>query len=238
MPTISARKLWKFYPDTFPVWIHQKIHTVFFCHFVIISGKHDCRRPDLRSGKIQFPRHFTVKADLRKSKTARPCISCDRRMPFPKCRHISTKIKYILKLFFSCPVQPGNLVILTVGIIIPELSIAKLITCKEHRCPSAAKQDRKSIFHHPMAQFNNHHLISVPLCPTVPAPVIVTSIKISPSISLIMLLVIRIKIIQGKSIMAGQKIHRSMFSADSGIIDVRRTGNSLKRCSCCPKSPF
>ena len=168
MPTISARKLRKFYPDTFPVWIHQKIHTVFFCHFVIISGKHDCRRPDLRSGKIQFPRHFTVKADLRKSKTARPCISCDRRMPFPKCRHISTKIKYILKLFFSCPVQPGNLVILTVGIIIPELSIAKLITCKEHRCPSAAKQDRKSIFHHPMAQFNNHHLISVPLCPTVP----------------------------------------------------------------------
>ena len=111
----------------------SKIHTVFFCHFVIISGKHDCRRPDLRSGKIQFPRHFTVKADLRKSKTARPCISCDRRMPFPKCRHISTKIKYILKLFFSCPVQPGNLVILTVGIIIPELSIAKLITCKEHR---------------------------------------------------------------------------------------------------------
>ena len=174
----------------------------------------------------------------RKAGIRRLLIAPDYRMPSPKPDHFFKKKVLLFVGIQPFPVQPGNLIILTVGIIIPELSIAKLITCKEHRCPSAAKQDRKSIFHHPEAQITNHHLNSLPLCPPYPAPDIVTNIKKSPTIIQNKLLVIRIKIIQGKSIMAGQEIHRSMFSADPGIINVRRTGNSLKRCSCCPKSPF
>ena len=177
-------------------------------------------------------------ADRREPKPGRTAFSADCRVFFAECNHIPEKFVNFSIFFQQRPVQPGNFIVLAVGVVVAKLRIAKFVSRQKHRRSAAAQQHRTGIFDHSFPKRFYSGVVGFSLVPTVPAPVIVTSIKISPSISLIMLLVIRIKIIQGKSIMAGQEIHRSMFSADSGIIDVRRTGNSLKRCSCCPKSPF
>ena len=132
--------------------------------------------------------------------------------------HKLKKFKQILILIQKTPVQPGNLIILTISIVIAKLGIAKFVTRQKHRRSPAAHQYGTGIADHPESQIQHFRIIGLSFRPAVPASVIIGSIGIIPSIGFVMFCIIRIQIIQGKSIMTGQKIDTGIVSCVMSII--------------------
>ena len=135
----------------------------------------------------------------------------DNKMIFSVGNHKPEKFKQIFVFFQKSPVQPGNFVILTVTVVISVLGISEFVTGKEHRCSAAAQKHCAGVSYHAVSKLQNLGIVCLTLCAAVPASVVVCSVCIVPAVIFIMLFVIRIKIIQSKAVVAGQKV-------DTGII--------------------
>ena len=110
------------------------------------------------------------------------------------------------------PVQPGNEIILTIGIVIAKLRVAKLIAGQKHRRASAAHEHREGIADHLSAQSTYLRVIAFTFGSAVPAAVVIRTIGVVPAIAFIMFRVIRIQIIHGEAIMASDEVDRSARS--------------------------
>src|SRR5699024_2835122 len=92
------------------------------------------------------------------------------------------KFPVFLRIF---PVQPGDFIILAVGVVVSILSVSKFIPGKKHWCPSAAHENRAGVLYHPEPQCTYFRIVGLSLFPTVPASVVITSVGIVPSVGLI-----------------------------------------------------
>ena len=108
--------------------------------------------------------------------------------------------------------QPGDEIILTIGIVIAKLRIAKLIAGQKHRCASAAHEHRDGIADHLPAQSTYLRVIAFAFGSAVPAAVVIRTIGIVPAVALIVFRVICIQIIHGEAIMASDEVDRSARS--------------------------
>ena len=122
--------------------------------------------------------------------------------------HIFTELIVLLVLLPVSPVQPGNLVILTVGIVIAKLGIQEFIPRNEHGRSTAAHQASKGILCKLVRELQHIFIFGIALYATVPASVVIGPVRIVPAVILIMLLIIGIEITKGKTVMAGDKINR------------------------------
>ncbi len=76
--------------------------------------------------------------DLRKVADGGFCSLSDNRISFAERNHIAEKVVYFPIFFQPIPVQPGNLVILAICIVIAKLRITEFISGIKHRRTSAA----------------------------------------------------------------------------------------------------
>ena len=153
-------------------------------------------------------------------------------MIFAEMDHILEKKEDILVFFKKGPVEPGDLIVLTVRIVVAELSITKFISCKKHRGSPAAHQYSAGILDHLHAKGEDIGVICISFSAAVPAAVVVGAVCIIPSVCLIMFFIVSVKIIQCKAIMAGEEIDRCVGASDFRIVNIRGTGNSAKSCRC------
>ena len=124
-------------------------------------------------------------------------------------------------LFQEGPVQPGDLVVLAVGVVVAELGVAEFISCKEHGCPAAAHKDSAGVADHPHAKGEDLRVIGLPLRSAVPAPVVICTVSVLPAICLIVLFVVGIQIVEREAVMAGEKIDGGVGAPDLRVVDVR-----------------
>ena len=121
--------------------------------------------------------------------------------------------------FKKSPVQPGNLIVLTIAVVIAVFCISKFISCKKHGSSSAAQKNGAGVSDHAVTERKNFRIIRFPFCAAVPASVVIGSVCIIPSVVFIVLVIIGVEIIQSKAIVAGKKIDAGVIS---GIISLRR----------------
>ena len=145
-------------------------------------------------------------ADRREPKSGRTAFSADCRAFFAECNHIPEKFVNFSIFFQQRPVQPGNFIVLAVGVVVAKLRIAKFVSRQKHRRSSAAQQHRTGIFDHFFPKCFNSGVVGFSLVPTVPAPVIICTISIIPAVFLVMFFIIRIQVVQRKAVVTGQKI--------------------------------
>ena len=136
-------------------------------------------------------------------------------MLFAESDHKLEKLEKVAVFVQITPVEPGDLVILTIPVIVSVLGIAELISGEEHRCSPAAHEHRAGIADHAVTENQHFLIIGFSLHTTVPASVVVAAVRVVPAIALIVLRIIRIQIVQSKSVVAGQKVHAGVVA---GII--------------------
>ena len=127
----------------------------------------------------------------------------NRMLPSEANQHLP-EIEYLLVLLPLAPVQPGDGIVLTIGIIIPLLGIPELISHKNQRCGLGQHQQTHGVFYLSDAKLL-HSLPARPaFLPAVPAAVTVASVPVIFPIGFVMFMVIRNKVCQGKTIIIGQ----------------------------------
>ena len=134
--------------------------------------------------------------------------TADHGMFFPESDHVLVEPEKIPVETHIIPVQPGYVVVLTVTIVIPVLGVSEFVTGQDHRRAAAAHQDRDGIAHHLEAKVLDHGIVCRTLHPAVPAAVVIGTVCIVPAVCLIVLMIVGEKVVEGKAVMAGDKIDR------------------------------
>ncbi len=88
----------------------------------------------------------------RKSDIAGFQILSDGRVRHAERDHIAEELEHIPVLFQKAPVQPGDLVVLAVGVVVAEFRVAEFVAGEEHGRSPAAHQHGAGVSDHPVAE--------------------------------------------------------------------------------------
>ena len=130
----------------------------------------------------------------------------------PEVDHKFKKFKQLPVFLKQTPVQPRDLVVLAVRIVVAELGVAELVPCQEHGRSPAAHKHCTGVAYHPEAQLQHLPVAGASLHAAVPAAVVVGAVLIVPAILLIVLHIVGVQIIQCKTVMAGEEIHTGIVA--------------------------
>ena len=116
---------------------------------------------------------------------------------------------------------------MAIGIVVSEASIAKFVSCQEHRRSPAAHQNRDRVFHQPHPQGVDLGVVGFPFCAAVPASVIVCPVGIVPAVCQVVFFVVAVQIVQGEPVVAGDKIDRRIVSPVLSRLQIHGTADPL-----------
>src|SRR5262245_23240417 len=123
-----------------------------------------------------------------------------------------------LLLLGELPIEPGQLVILAISIVITLLTMANLVTGKEHRHTLGQQQSGHEVAHLLPTQGPNGWIISRTFDSTVPTVVVIGPILIIFAIRFIVLLVITDQVVQRETVVAGNEIDAGVWHAPIALV--------------------
>ena len=135
----------------FPVSVNSYINQVILSFFLIIAGKANPKS----SGSVWQIGSFCLYIMGMDGLHTAHCLwklFADNRMLMAVSNHKFKKLKQLFIFLKISPVQPGNLIVLTIRIIVSKLGISKLISRQKHGCSSAAHQNSAGIANHPVTK--------------------------------------------------------------------------------------
>ena len=109
------------------------------------------------------------------------------------------------------PVQPADLIVLAVRIVVASLGVATLISRKKERRPLRQKIDRHEIAHLTVSERTDVLFVAGSFHAAVPARVVGISVLIVLPVCLVMLAVVGNQIRQGKAFIAGDIIDHAVL---------------------------
>ena len=151
----------------------------------------------------------------------------DRMRPTQRY-HVLREVPVVFIFTLPVPVEPGNLIVLTVCIIVSVLRVQEFVPGEEHGSAAAHEQDCHCIFRKLSPEEHNPRIIRFALLAAVPASVVVGAVGVVPAIFVIVLSTVCIHVPQGESVVAVQEVDRSLVPARCGVIYVRRAGDTIR----------
>src|SRR5699024_9628403 len=159
--------------------------------------------------------------------------------------HETEKFVQIPILFQQIPVQPGDLIILAVAVVVAVLRVPEFVAGRKHGGAPAAHEDGAGIADHAATQVQNLRIIGRSFLAAVPAAVVVGSVGIVPAVVFVVLFIISVEIVKGKPVVAGDEIYTGIVSGISAgfiglllSIKILGTGDALQRGCGLPVVPF
>ena len=125
------------------------------------------------------------------------------------------------------PVEPGNLVVLTVGVVVTPLRVAHLVAREHHGNALAGHQHRDGILDLLVAQVVDALIVAFTFPAAVPAVVTVLTVAVILAIGLVVLAVVRHEVHHRKAVVGGDEVHAGLDATVLGSIEVGRTDNTL-----------
>src|SRR5213594_400373 len=129
-----------------------------------------------------------------------------RRMILSEFDHSPPEAVYVLVLSHQSPIKPTDLVVLTVGVVVPLLRAPDFISPKDHRYTPREHENRSEIFDLTLTQRFDRRIGCVALDSAIPAQVVIDAVAIVFPVPLVMFCVIGNQIVQRKTIVAGNEV--------------------------------
>ena len=104
------------------------------------------------------------------------------------------------------PIEPGNFVVLTEGVVVSTLAAPHLVSHQQHRRAGRQQGQAKGVLDLAIAQPFDLGIGRRTFDAAVPAEIMVASITVSFAIRLVVLVVERNEVIERKAVVAGYKI--------------------------------
>src|SRR6516165_4921117 len=109
------------------------------------------------------------------------------------------------------PVEPTGLIVLAVRIIVAALRSPHFIAHHKHGQTKRKESDGQEILYLTVSKFFNRRVIGWPFGSTVPTLIVVCAVAVAFSVRLVVLLIVRNKVVERKSIMTCHKVY-ALFS--------------------------
>src|SRR6266851_591929 len=116
------------------------------------------------------------------------------------------QIAQLLLFRSQLPVDPGDLTVLAIGIIVSLLRLADLVPGQQHRHPLRKQQGRQEISLLSLAQFLDSRVVGGSFGAAVPTQVIIGPVAVFFAVGLVVLPVVAHQIIEREAIVTGDKV--------------------------------
>ena len=108
--------------------------------------------------------------------------------------------------FNQFPVEPACLIILAIGVVVPPLGAAHLVTHMQHWRTDGYEGQRQEVLYLPVAERFDCRIAGGSLDAAVPAQVRVGTVPVLFAVGLVVLALVGNQVVQGKSIVTGDEI--------------------------------
>ena len=147
-------------------------------------------------------------------------------VPFAKGNQQTGETQHIFVLVSKFPVNPANLIVLAIGIIIAFLGSVELISTQNHRHSLTQEQSCHVIFHMLKALEIDHLIVAGTFMTKIHRIIVILSVAVVLAVILIMLLIVGDQVIQGKTIMGSDKVDTMVWTTTGVLIEVFRTAKT------------
>ena len=106
------------------------------------------------------------------------------------------------------PVDPGDLVVLAVGVVVALLRAPHLVAREQHRDTLGQQQRGQEVPLLPGPQGQDGRVIGRALDTAVPGPVVVAAVPVALPVGLVVLVVVGDQVLQGKPVVSGDEVDR------------------------------
>src|SRR5208337_4549734 len=148
------------------------------------------------------------------------------RMLAPDPTNPPGEIEEFLLPVVQVPVQPGELVVLAIGVIVPLLGVPDLVAGQEHGDALGEHQRDHEIALLALAKFENDRVVGRSLGSAVPAIVAARAVAVLLAVGLVMLVVVRDKVFEREAVVAGDEVDAGGWGAPGLLVEVARAGQA------------
>ena len=123
-------------------------------------------------------------------------------------------------LVVEVPVQPGELVVLAVGVVVAVLRVAELVAGQQHRHALREEQRGDEVALLPLAQRDDVRVVGRPFGAAVPAVVVVGAVAVVLAVGLVVLVVVADQVVQREAVVAGDEVDAGVGLAAALLVQV------------------
>ena len=125
----------------------------------------------------------------------------------------------------ALPVDPRQLVVLAVRVVVTVLRAAQLITVQQHGGALGQQQGGQVVALLAGSQSQNGGIVRGTLLTAVPGAVVGLAVVVALTVGLVVLLVVRDQVAQREAVVGGHKVHGRERTAATVLVEIRGTGD-------------
>src|SRR5262245_52012569 len=134
-------------------------------------------------------------------------------MRVAKRKQLSRKLQKPILLFAARPIEPADLVILAISIVVAVLRSSPLISATQHRNPLGKKKCGQKIPALPLAQRVDLRIFRWTFGPAIPRQIVIVAIFVAVTVRLIVLFVVADQVVQRETIVRRDEINTGVRSS-------------------------
>ncbi len=125
------------------------------------------------------------------------------------------------------PVEPAELVVLAVGVVVPVLAAQHLVAHGQHRHADGEQGQRQEVLRLAAAQLDDGGIVGRALGAAIPAEVVVAPVAVVLAVRLVVLAVVADQVGEGEPVVAGDEVDRLLRLAIGVRVQVRAADQPL-----------
>ena len=142
------------------------------------------------------------------------------RLSLPDIDHRADKVKKGPLLVGDIPIQPGEFIVLTIGIVIALLRMADVVSGQNHRHTGGQEQGGDKVSFLLRTQRVDRRIIRRSFGPAIPAIIVVGAILIVFPIRFVIFVVVAHEIVERKSVVTGDEVDTGVRLPSLALVEV------------------
>jgi hypothetical protein len=145
----------------------------------------------------------------------------------PEPRHPPGELQQLPVALRQVPVQPGDLVVLRVGVVVPPLRAPHLVAAADHRHPLREEEGGDQVAPLPLPRAQDVRPVGGPLHPEVVGEVVVVAVVVVLAVGLVVLVVVRHQVVQREAVVRDDEVDAGVRAAAVALVQVAGAGEAV-----------
>ena len=150
---------------------------------------------------------------------------------------VAYEVAQLLASFADLPVEPADLVVLAVGVVVAQLRAADLVATEQHGHALGEEQRGQEVALHAVARPLNPRRLGLALGAPVAAVVLVAAVVVVLAVGLVPLVLVGHQVGEGEAVVAGDEVDAGVGAASAGGVNIAGPGETRRQLGHLPGSP-
>src|SRR5262249_52216585 len=156
--------------------------------------------------------------------TGEKSVASEARMAPAQRDHASYELQHVPLCLNQVPIKPGELVVLTPGVVVAALGPPDFVASQQHWDASTDHQDGNEVLCLTATKGDHGGILRLAFKPAIPAQVVVGAVTVVFAIGLVVLMIVTNKVTKGETVVASDEINAVGRQSSVIGVEIAATG--------------